>query len=211
MIDKANSLTDRRGVAYRKTRETSVKAEIYLDRAEASEISTGAPFFDHMLDQIARHGRFQIKLVAEGDLEIDAHHTIEDCGYALGLAVSDALGDRKGVYRYGYAYAPLDEALSRAVTDLSGRPFSSFNAEFSKGHVGNIVLELFDEFFKALAQGAGLAVHIDCLRGRNDHHKIESVFKAFAQSLRKAVALDPRCEGAPSTKGALGGALGMSD
>ncbi len=188
----------------RNTLETRIRVRLDLDGAGKSQLATGVGFFDHMLDQIARHGLIDLEVEAQGDLHIDAHHTVEDVGIALGQALARALGDKKGLTRYGHAYVPLDEALSRAVVDLSGRPGLSFNVDFTRAHIGELDTELVREFFQALVNHAGITVHIDNLRGENAHHQAESVFKAFARALRMAVGIDPRAGSAvPSTKGSL--------
>ena len=184
----------------RNTLETRIRVRLDLDGAGKSQLATGVGFFDHMLDQIARHGLIDLEVEAQGDLHIDAHHTVEDVGIALG----QALGDKKGLTRYGHAYVPLDEALSRAVVDLSGRPGLSFNVAFTRARIGEFDADLAREFFQALVNHAGITVHIDNLRGENAHHQAESVFKAFARALRMAVGVDPRAGATvPSTKGSL--------
>ncbi len=188
----------------RNTLETRIRVRLDLDGAGKSQLATGVGFFDHMLDQIARHGLIDLEVEAQGDLHIDAHHTVEDVGIALGQALARALGDKKGLTRYGHAYVPLDEALSRAVVDLSGRPGLSFNVAFTRARIGEFDTELVREFFQALVNHAGITLHIDNLRGENAHHQAESVFKAFARALRMAVGVDPRAGSAvPSTKGSL--------
>jgi imidazoleglycerol-phosphate dehydratase len=188
----------------RNTLETQIRLRLDLDGAGKSQLATGVGFFDHMLDQIARHGMIDLAVEAQGDLHIDAHHTVEDVGIALGQALAQALGDKKGLVRYGHAYVPLDEALSRAVVDLSGRPGLSFNVEFTRAQIGVFDVDLVREFFQALVNHAGITVHIDNLRGVNAHHQAESVFKAFARALRSAIGSDPRSGGmVPSTKGSL--------
>ena len=188
----------------RNTLETRIRVRLDLDGAGKSQLATGVGFFDHMLDQIARHGLIDLEVEAQGDLHIDAHHTVEDVGIALGQALARALGDKKGLTRYGHAYVPLDEALSRAVVDLSGRPGLSFNVAFTRARIGEFDTELVREFFQALVNHAGITLHIDNLRGENAHHQAESVFKAFARALRMAVGIDPRAGSAvPSTKGSL--------
>ena len=188
----------------RNTLETRIRIQLDLDGAGQSRLATGVGFFDHMLDQIARHGLFDLQVEAQGDLHIDAHHTVEDVGIALGQAIARCLGDKKGLLRYGHAYVPLDEALSRVVVDLSGRPGLTFNVDFTRDRIGEFDVELVREFFQALVNHAGITVHVDCLRGLNAHHQAESVFKAFARALRMAVSVDPRAAAAvPSTKGSL--------
>lgn len=188
----------------RDTLETQVALKINLDGSGAGNIDSGVAFLDHMLDQIARHGVIDLELRTRGDLHIDAHHTVEDTGIALGQALGKALGDKKGLRRYGHAYAPLDEALSRVVVDLSGRPGLEFNVPFTRQSIGSFDVELVREFFQGLVNHAQITVHIDNLRGANAHHQAESVFKAFARALRMAIEHDPRLAGTvPSTKGAL--------
>jgi len=188
----------------RNTLETQIRVQLDLDGAGKSQLATGVGFFDHMLDQIARHGMIDLVIEAKGDLHIDAHHTVEDVGITLGQALAQALGDKKGLTRYGHAYVPLDEALSRVVVDLSGRPGLSFNVEFTRAMIGEFDVDLAREFFQAVVNHAGITVHIDNLRGDNAHHQAESVFKAFARALRMAVSADPRAGGmVPSTKGSL--------
>jgi imidazoleglycerol-phosphate dehydratase len=188
----------------RNTLETQVRVQLDLDGAGKSQLATGVGFFDHMLDQIARHGMIDLVIDAKGDLHIDAHHTVEDVGITLGQALAKALGDKKGLTRYGHAYVPLDEALSRVVVDLSGRPGLSFNVAFTRAMIGEFDVDLVREFFQAVVNHAGITVHIDNLRGDNAHHQAESVFKAFARALRMAISADPRAGGmVPSTKGSL--------
>ncbi len=187
----------------RKTKETSIKLSIDLDGSGKSELSTGIPFLDHMLEQIARHGLVDLTIDAKGDLEIDAHHTVEDIGICLGEALREAVGDKKGIVRYGHAYVPLDEALSRVVLDLSGRPGMEYHIDFPKETVGGFDVELFKEFFQAVSNHGRITLHVDAIRGDNNHHIIETVFKAFGRALRMAVESDPRVDDVPSTKGAL--------
>ncbi|HEY3366844.1 MAG TPA: imidazoleglycerol-phosphate dehydratase HisB [Symbiobacteriaceae bacterium] len=193
----------RSGQVTRVTRETNVNVAWSLDGGGQAEISTRVPFFDHMLDQIARHGLCELKVITVGDIEIDAHHTVEDTGIAMGQALKQALGDAKGIRRYGNATIPLDEALAMAVVDISGRPFLAFDATFPKDKVGEFDTELVQEFFRALAFNAGLTLHLKVLYGQNTHHMIEALFKAFARALLDATTLDPRVTGVPSTKGTL--------
>ncbi|MDR2507466.1 MAG: imidazoleglycerol-phosphate dehydratase HisB [Candidatus Accumulibacter sp.] len=194
----------RRAEIERNTRETRIVARLDLDGSGEGRFATGVPFLDHMLDQIARHGMIDIEIKAEGDLHIDAHHTVEDIGIALGQALKKALGDKRGLRRYGYAYVPLDEALSRAVVDLSGRPGLEFHVDFKRGMIGAFDVDLTREFFQGLVNHAGITVHIDNLRGENAHHQAETVFKAFGRALRMAAETDPKTEGrVPSTKGTL--------
>jgi imidazoleglycerol-phosphate dehydratase len=188
----------------RNTLETRISVAINLDGSGQGRLNTGLPFFDHMLDQVVRHGLIDIDLVAEGDLHIDAHHTVEDVGITLGQAFAQALGDKTGVRRYGHAYVPLDEALTRVVVDLSGRPGLEFHVDFTRARIGDFDVDLFREFFQAWVNHAGMTLHVDNLRGRNAHHQAETVFKAFARALRMAVEPDLRAAGVlPSTKGAL--------
>ncbi len=194
----------RRAAVTRKTAETEIRVELDLDGSGRASLDTGVPFLDHMLDQIARHGLVDLTVQAKGDLHIDAHHTVEDIGITFGQALKAALGDKKGLVRYGYAYVPLDEALSRAVVDLSGRPGLEFHVPFTRALIGTFDVDLAHEFFQGLVNHALVTVHIDNLRGDNAHHQAETVFKAFARALRMAVAADARAAGViPSTKGAL--------
>lgn len=189
---------------HRTTLETQVRVKLDLEGTGKSQLATGVGFFDHMLDQIARHGLIDMQVDARGDLHIDAHHTVEDVGITLGQALAQALGDKKGLTRYGHAYVPLDEALSRVVVDLSGRPGLEFNVDFVRPRIGDFDVDLVREFFQGLVNHAGITVHIDNLRGVNAHHQAETVFKAFARALRMAMTADPRLgEVVPSTKGSL--------
>lgn len=188
----------------RHTNETKIDISLNLDGTGKALLNTGLGFFDHMLEQIARHGLLDIDLHVEGDLHVDCHHSIEDTGIALGDALREALGDKRGIYRYGHAYVPLDEALSRVVIDFSGRPGLHFHAQFSRDKIGDIDTEAFFEFFQGFANHARATVHIDNLRGVNNHHIIETIFKAFGRALRMAAAPDARAADAiPSTKGSL--------
>ena len=190
----------------RETRETQIEVTVNLDGSGNSDLATGVPFFDHMLDQVARHGMIDLKVAAQGDLEIDAHHTVEDVGITMGQALAEALGEKRGIYRYGHAYVPLDEALSRVVVDCSGRPGLDYHVEYPRSHVGEFDVDLLREFFGGLVNHAQLTLHIDSLRGRNAHHVAETIFKAFGRALRMAVEFDPRAgDQAPSTKGTLTG------
>ena len=198
-----NSSISRMAKIDRKTKETSIQLSLNLDGNGTSELDSGIPFLDHMLEQIARHGLIDLNIKASGDLQVDAHHTVEDIGICLGEALRDALGDKAGIVRYGYAYVPLDEALSRVVLDLSGRPGLVYQVEFPKETVGGFDIELFKEFFQAVSNHGRITLHVDAIRGDNNHHIIETVFKAFGRALRMAVAADARQSGVPSTKGAL--------
>ena len=188
----------------RNTAETQVSVRVNLDGTGVSRLHTGIGFFDHMLDQIARHGLIDLDIDAEGDLHIDGHHTVEDVGITLGQAVHKAIGDKKGIRRYGHAYVPLDEALSRVVIDFSGRPGLELNVPFKSGMIGAFDTQLTHEFFQGFVNHAFVTLHIDNLKGENAHHQAETVFKAFARALRAAIELDPRALGTiPSTKGSL--------
>ncbi|MFV0600459.1 MAG: imidazoleglycerol-phosphate dehydratase HisB [Brachymonas sp.] len=188
----------------RKTAETDISITINLDGTGKSELHTGIGFFDHMLEQIARHGLIDLRVQCQGDLHIDGHHTVEDVGIAMGQAVAKAVGDKKGICRYGHAYVPLDEALSRVVIDVSGRPGLTFEVPFTASMIGALDTQLVYEFFQGLANHAGMSLHIDNLRGINAHHQCETVFKAFGRALRMALERDPRSANAiPSTKGCL--------
>ncbi len=194
----------RKAEIQRDTKETRVHVALDLDGSGKAKLASGIPFLDHMLDQVARHGAIDLEVEAQGDLEIDAHHTVEDIGITLGMAMAKALGDKKGIRRYGHAYVPLDEALSRAVVDFSGRPGLEFHVDFRRARVGEFDVDLMHEFFQGFANHALATVHIDNLRGENAHHQCETVFKAFARAVRMAVEADPRAAGLiPSTKGAL--------
>jgi len=188
----------------RSTAETQIAVEVNLDGSGRAELATGVPFLDHMLDQVARHGMIDLVVRAKGDLHIDGHHTVEDVGITLGQAVKEALGDKKGLTRYGHAYVPLDEALSRVVIDLSGRPGLEFHVPFTRAMIGAFDVDLTHEFFQGFVNHALVTLHVDNVRGENAHHQAETVFKAFARALRMAIAPDPRAAGVvPSTKGAL--------
>ena len=194
----------RKAEIQRDTKETQVFVAVDLDGRGESQLASGIPFLDHMLDQLARHGGLDLTVRAKGDLDIDAHHTVEDIGITIGQALNKAVGDKKGIRRYGHAYVPLDEALSRAVVDFSGRPGLEFHVKFTRARVGEFDVDLTHEFFQGLANHAQVTVHIDNLRGDNSHHQCETVFKAFARALRMALEPDPRAAGVvPSTKGAL--------
>ncbi|HZF23727.1 MAG TPA: imidazoleglycerol-phosphate dehydratase HisB [Burkholderiales bacterium] len=188
----------------RNTLETQISVKLNLDGSGKSKLATGIGFFDHMLDQVARHGMIDLEIEAKGDLHIDAHHTVEDVGITLGQAFAKAIGDKKGVRRYGHAYVPLDEALSRVVVDLSGRPGLEYAVDYARGLVGEFDIDLVHEFFQGFANHALVTLHIDNFKGRNAHHQAETIFKAFGRALRMASELDPRAAGAlPSTKGSL--------
>ncbi|MEE4348845.1 MAG: imidazoleglycerol-phosphate dehydratase HisB [Pacificimonas sp.] len=188
----------------RDTKETKIAIEIDLDGTGAYEISTGIGFFDHMLEQLSRHSLIDLKLKTVGDLHIDQHHTVEDTGLALGQALKEALGEKRGIRRYGSAYAPMDETLTRCALDISGRPYTVYRVEIPHGFLGEMDTELFPHFFESLAQTAGLTLHLETLYGENSHHIIESAFKAFARALRAGVEIDQRIAGTvPSTKGTL--------
>jgi len=196
--------TERTAEISRNTAETQITARVNLDGTGKASLATGIGFFDHMLDQIARHGLIDLEIAAKGDLHIDGHHTVEDVGITLGQAVYKAVGDKKGIRRYGHAYVPLDEALSRVVIDFSGRPGLLMNVPFKSGMIGTFDSQLAHEFFQGFANHAFVTLHIDNLRGENAHHQCETVFKAFARALRTAVTVDPRLGNAvPSTKGSL--------
>ncbi|MFY8104609.1 MAG: imidazoleglycerol-phosphate dehydratase HisB [Ramlibacter sp.] len=196
--------TPRQAEVTRNTAETQIRVRVNLDGTGTNKLSTGIGFFDHMLEQIARHGLIDLEIEAKGDLHIDGHHTVEDVGITLGQAVFKAVGDKKGIRRYGHAYVPLDEALSRVVVDFSGRPGLEMHVPFKSGMVGNFDTQLAYEFFQGFVNHAFVTLHIDNLRGENAHHQCETIFKAFARALRAALELDPRSAGViPSTKGSL--------
>lgn len=197
-------MTSRTATVARNTLETQIEVKLDLDGTGQFSAETGVPFLDHMMEQIARHGLFDLSVKAKGDLHIDAHHTVEDIGITIGQALRQAIGDKKGVVRYGHAYVPLDEALSRVVLDLSGRPGIEFDVTFTRDKIGEFDVDLFYEFFQGLVNHADITLHIDALKGRNNHHIAETIFKAFGRALRMAVTLDQRALGQlPSTKGAL--------
>lgn len=197
-------MSARKATVVRNTNETKITVAINLDGTGQGALNTGMPFLDHMLDQIVRHGLIDMDIRCEGDLHIDDHHSAEDTGITLGQAFAQALGDKKGIRRYGHAYVPLDEALSRVVLDISGRPGLEFHVDYTRARVGSFDVDLFYEFFQGFVNHAGVTLHIDNLRGKNSHHQIETVFKAFARALRMAVEPDPRMAGVmPSTKGSL--------
>ena len=194
---------------HRKTSETKIRVEINLDGTGIYRVATGIGFLDHMLEQLSRHSLIDLTVEAKGDLHIDQHHTTEDAGLAIGEALTKALGDRKGIQRYGHAYAPMDETLSRVAIDISGRPYMVWRSEFSQSKLGDFDTELFEHFFHSFAQTAGITLHVETLYGRNNHHIVESIFKAAARALRFAVEVDPRkADQVPSTKGTLGGIAG---
>lgn len=192
----------------RKTKETEIAVDLNLDGTGSYDVETGIGFLDHMLEQLSRHSLMDLKVRAQGDLHIDGHHTTEDCGIVIGLAIKKALGDLKGITRYASAYIPMDETLSRAAVDISGRPFLVWNVKFPREKIGEMDTELFEEFFRAFAFATGMTLHVENLYGVNSHHIIESCFKATARALRAAVEIDPRkADAVPSTKGTLGGSL----
>ena len=193
----------RKAEVSRNTKETKIGVKLNLDGKGAAQIATGVPFLDHMLEQVARHGAFDLDISAKGDLHIDAHHTVEDIGITLGQAFAKAAGDKKGVRRYGHAYVPLDEALSRAVVDLSGRPGLEYHIEFTRARIGEFDVDLVHEFFQGFVNHAQVTLHVDNLKGTNAHHQAETAFKAFARALRMAIEADPRVRDVPSTKGKL--------
>ncbi|MDC0214550.1 imidazoleglycerol-phosphate dehydratase HisB [Gammaproteobacteria bacterium] len=188
----------------RNTSETQIKLSLDLDGSAKSKVETGIPFFDHMLTQIARHGMMDLEIYAHGDIEVDAHHTVEDVGIVFGQALAKAIGDKSGIFRYGHSYVPLDEALSRVVIDLSGRPGLFYDVEYSRARVGDFDLDLLREFFQGLVNHSMVTLHLDNLKGNNAHHQAETLFKAFGRALRMAITKDLRGEGSiPSTKGSL--------
>jgi imidazoleglycerol-phosphate dehydratase len=196
--------TPRTAEVVRNTNETQIRVAINLDGTGQQKLDTGVPFLDHMLDQIARHGLIDLDIHAKGDLHIDAHHTVEDVGITLGMAFAKAIGDKKGIRRYGHAYVPLDEALSRVVIDFSGRPGLEYHSPLTRSMIGSFDVDLTSEFFHGFVNHAQVTLHVDNLRGINAHHQAETVFKAFGRALRMAVELDPRAAGTiPSTKGSL--------
>ncbi len=196
--------SDRTAHIERKTKETDISVTLNLDGSGTATLDTGLPFFEHMLEQVARHGMVDLEIKAKGDLHIDAHHTVEDVGITLGQAIAKAIGDKTGIVRYGHAYVPLDEALSRTVIDYSGRPTLEFDVEYPRARVGDFDVDLFQEFFQALCNHAAITVHITSISGRNTHHIIETVFKSFGRALRMASSFDSRSSGViPSTKGSL--------
>lgn len=199
-------MTDRKASVKRDTLETQIEVSINLDGSGEAKLDSGIPFLDHMMDQIARHGLVDLEVSAKGDLEIDDHHTVEDIGITLGQALSEAIGDKRGIRRYGHAYVPLDEALSRVVIDFSGRPGLEYNIDFPRSSVGGFDVDLFREFFGGMVNHSWVTLHIDSIRGDNAHHIIETVFKAFGRALRMAIEFDTRsADVIPSTKGKLSG------
>ena len=197
-------MTQRQASVERNTLETKIQVAVNLDGTGECKLDTGVPFLEHMLDQVARHGLIDLEIKAVGDLHIDAHHTVEDIGITLGQAVSKAIGDKKGIVRYGHAYVPLDEALSRVVIDFSGRPGMEYNVKFERSSIGDFDVDLFHEFFQGFINHANVTLHIDNLSGDNAHHIAETMFKAFGRAVRMAIAPDPRMQGVmPSTKGSL--------
>ncbi len=197
-------MTTRTAQVKRDTLETKIAVDLNLDGSGKTDLNTGVPFLEHMLDQIARHGLLDINIQASGDLHIDAHHTVEDIGITLGQAFTQALGDKQGIRRYGHAYVPLDEALSRVVIDFSGRPGLEYHVSFARARIGDFDVDLLHEFFQGFVNHANVTLHIDCLRGDNAHHIAETVFKAFGRAIRMAAEADPRMAGMmPSTKGSL--------
>lgn len=198
----------RTGNVERKTNETSISVQLDLDGTGRYAVETGIGFLDHMLEQLSRHSLVDLTVTAKGDLHIDAHHTTEDSGIAIGTALAQALGDRKGINRYGHAYVPMDETLTRVAIDLSNRPYLVWKVKFTQDRLGEMDTELFKEWFQAFAQAAGATLHVECLYGDNNHHIVESCFKALARALREAIEIDPRkADAVPSTKGVLGGSL----
>ena len=197
-------MSQRKAEVERNTSETRIQVIVNLDGSGNCKLETGVPFLEHMLEQVGRHGLIDIEVIAKGDLHIDAHHTVEDIGITLGQAVSKAVGDKTGIVRYGHAYVPLDEALSRVVIDFSGRPWLEYHVEYPRAMIGGFDVDLLHEFFQGFANHAGVTLHIDCVRGDNAHHIAETIFKAFGRAVRMALAFDERMDGVmPSTKGAL--------
>jgi len=204
MALKLTAMPTRAAKADRKTTETQIALSVNVDGSGKATLATGIPFLDHMLDQVARHGMLDLDIQAKGDLHVDAHHTVEDVGITLGQAVARAVGDKKGIRRYGHAYVPLDEALSRVVIDFSGRPGLEYHVQFKRALIGEFDVDLVHEFFQGFANHAQVTLHVDNLRGDNAHHQCETMFKAFARALRMALEPDPRAAGSvPSTKGTL--------
>lgn len=204
MNHDVSDMDQRTAEIQRNTLETQINTRINLDGSGKTDFSTGVAFLEHMLDQVARHGLIDLEITAHGDLHIDAHHTVEDIGITLGQTFSKALGDKKGIFRYGHAYVPLDESLSRVVIDFSGRPGLFYEVDFPRGMIGSFDVDLFREFFQGFVNHAGVTLHIDNLKGANAHHVAETIFKAFGRALRMAITADPRMAGImPSTKGSL--------
>jgi imidazoleglycerol-phosphate dehydratase len=204
MQKPTKSASGRSATVARRTKETSIEATVDLDGTGAYEVATGVGFLDHMIEQLARHSLIDIALKAKGDLHIDQHHTTEDAGIVLGQAIAQALGDKKGIARYGFAYLPMDETLTRVALDVSGRPFLVWDVDFTRSKIGEMDTELFREWFQAFAQHAGITLHVETLYGENSHHIAETCYKALARALRQAIALDERQGGrVPSTKGQL--------
>ncbi len=203
-IRSGDKMTQRQASVERNTLETQIKVKLNLDGSGICKLDTGVPFLEHMLDQVARHGLIDLEITAKGDLHIDAHHTVEDIGITIGQAVAEAMGDKKGIVRYGHAYVPLDEALTRVVIDFSGRPGLEYNVKFVRSSIGEFDVDLFHEFFQGFINHAKVTLHIDNLKGDNAHHIAETMFKAFGRAVRMALAADPRMQGVmPSTKGSL--------
>lgn len=203
MSTATQSTAARTAKVARNTLETQITVELNLDGTGVCKMDTGVPFLEHMLDQIARHGLIDLNIQAKGDLHIDAHHTVEDIGITLGQAMAKAVGDKKGIRRYGHAYVPLDEALSRVVIDFSGRPGLEYSADYPRSHIGEMDVDLLHEFFQGFCNHALVTLHIDSLKGDNAHHIAETIFKAFGRAMRMALEPDPRMFGIPSTKGSL--------
>jgi imidazoleglycerol-phosphate dehydratase len=204
MNSGANPVPQRRAQVTRNTKETQIQIGVNLDGSGTGTFQTGLPFLEHMLDQVARHGMIDLDVIAKGDLHIDAHHTVEDIGITLGQAVAKAAGDKRGIRRYGHAYVPLDEALSRVVVDFSGRPGLSYDVEYPRARISDFDVDLLHEFFQGFVNHAQVTLHVDALKGKNAHHVAETVFKAFGRALRMALEADPRSSGViPSTKGSL--------
>ncbi|GMQ92243.1 MAG: hypothetical protein BMS9Abin11_1565 [Gammaproteobacteria bacterium] len=202
-IFRGNTVSERSAAICRKTKETQIEVKINLDGTGRCALDTGVPFLEHMLEQIARHGLLDLDIKAKGDLHIDGHHTVEDIGICLGQALNKAVGDKKGIRRYGHAYVPLDEALSRVVVDFSGRPGLVYRAQYPRSHVGEFDIDLVNEFFQGLSNHALITIHIESLYGKNAHHIAETIFKAFGRAARMALENDPRVDTIPSTKGSL--------
>ncbi|MHC1762431.1 MAG: imidazoleglycerol-phosphate dehydratase HisB [Negativicutes bacterium] len=202
-MDDRKVLSPRKATVSRQTKETKVEISLDLDGAGESRIQTGIGFFDHMLTLMARHGLFTLEIEAAGDLEVDSHHTVEDVGIVLGQAIAKAAGDKYGIRRYGQIYVPMDEALVLVVLDFSGRSYLAFEAELGQGRIGGLDVEMVEEFLRALAENAGITLHIRMLNGKNRHHMIEAIFKALGRAMAAALEIDPRVKGVPSSKGSL--------